>query len=248
MITYKDRVKAYDANKLTERPSKEIIELFEKTPTAFISDAMKRAGLTGVTITDLFPINQDWFREYRKNYAGPAITMRFVPNTKAYEYTESPYMHTEIVEQMQPGDVLVIDGLNGPHAFWGENAHRTAIRMGAKMIVDYGYTRDCTPIRKMNLPVYATGITMNSYVLHFDVAGYNVPVNCGGAQIRAGDIVVGDADGVLVVPKERVDEIAEAALDITDLEQKMNEWVDAGESWGEKIYPEVHARKYLKKK
>jgi regulator of RNase E activity RraA len=237
----------YEKNRLTQRPGKKTIELLENVPSAFVADAMKALGLTGVIMSGLFPIQKNLFLQDGKSFSGPAITMKFVPSTKAHDYTESPYLFAEIADEIQNGDVLVIDGLNAQCAFWGDNVHHTSMKKGAKMILVYGSVRDVTPIKKTNLPVFATGITMNDFSLLYDVVGYNITINCGGAQVRPGDLVVGDADGVLVIPKEKIDAVSDKILEIIEAEKLMEDWVEAGESWGDKIYPEVHKRKYAKK-
>ena len=229
----------------------ETIQFLRRCPTAFISDAFKKLEFDkdNLTTGDPSPLveftnTEDGLLGSATHIAGPAVTMRFVPATEAAMYTDLEYKHTDIVEHADPGSVIVIDGQGGPYGFWGKNASLTAINNDLEAVVIDGYTRDTRPVKDSGFPVFATGTTMNSYVRQYDLVGHNEPVNVAGATVHAGDIVVGDNDGVVVIPQTHFDEILETVKEIVDLEANMTEWVEEGRGWEEDIYPKVHKHKY----
>lgn len=237
----------------SEGPSDDVIEFLRECPTAFLSDAFKKLGLDkdNLTAGELSPMKEftnteDGILGSAKHIAGPAVTMRFVPATEAELYTDLEFKHTDIVEHASAGSVIVIDGQGAPYGFWGKNANLTAVREELEGVIINGYTRDVRPVLDANFPVFATGTTMNSYVRQYDLVGHNDTVNMCGATVNHGDIIVGDNDGVVVVPKTHLDEILEEAENIIGLEDDMTKMVEEARSWNEEIYPDVHKRKYTK--
>lgn len=237
----------------SDESTESAVEFLRKCPTAFLSDVYKKIGLDkdNLTAGELSPLKEftnteDGILGSAFHIAGPAVTMRFVPATEAELYTDLEYKHTDIVENADPGSVIVIDGQGAPYGYWGKNANLTAIRENLEGVVIDGYTRDVRPVKDANLPVFCTGTTMNSYVRQYDLVGYNDTVNVDGATIHPGDMIVGDNDGVVVVPQTHFDEILEEAKNIVELEEDMTELVEESRSWNEDIYPTVHKQKYTK--
>lgn len=233
----------YASKKLNRRPSSEVIDLLRTTPPSFVSDYLKQIGIVNHTIRGVKPLSP--FKEYRRHIAGPAYTMQMAPVTEAYPYTSAPYMHTEVEEQGEEGDVFVIAGQGAPYGFWGDHTTHQAINQKLEAVVIDGYTRDSRPIRDTGFPLFATGVTFESYVRRFDPVGYNVTVAVGGAMVRPGDIIVGDDDGVVVIPIEVLDDVVEGVRKIAETEDMLREAVATEKPWSE-IYPEIHRRKYLK--
>lgn len=232
----------YEAHRLLKRPAPALIETLRKIPTAFISDYLKQIGVINHTLRGVHPLSP--FPEYRQHIAGPAITMDLAPVSEAYPYTHAPYMHTEIVEQAQAGDVVVIAGKGAPFGFWGDHTTHQAIRQRLSAVVIDGFTRDSRPIKDTGFPVFSTGVTFESYVRRFDPVGYNVTVACAGAMVRPGDVIVGDDDGVVVIPIEVLDRVVAGMAVIDEAESELREAVEKGVAWSE-IYPEIHRKKYL---
>jgi len=220
-----------------------MIAFLKTIPPSFVSDYLKKIGIVNHTIRGVRPLCP--FQDYRRHAAGPVITMHLVPVSEAYPYMDAPYMHTEIVEQAEAGDVVVIAGQGAPYGFWGEHTTHQALNQGVDAVVIDGYTRDSRPIIDSGLPVFCTGVTFESYVRRYDPVGYNVPVACGGAMVRPGDVVVGDDDGVVVIPKEVLPEVVRGVQTIAEAEEELREAVASGTPWNE-IYPKIHRRKYLR--
>ena len=231
----------YEAWALQKRPEPEALEYLRKVPTAFVSDCLKRLEIRNHALRDV-RLSYDMPGK-RVSIAGAAITMQWAPHTEVRPYYEAAYLHTEVVEQAQAGDVLVIAGMGAPYGFWGEHATNQAIKQRLEGVVIDGYTRDIKPIRASGFCVFSTGLTFESYVRRYDPIGFNTPVSVAGAHVRPGDVIMGDDDGVLVIPQEIVNQVADVAVDIERLEVELDKAVKSGKPWTE-IYRDIHHRKY----
>jgi regulator of RNase E activity RraA len=231
----------YEAWALKERPDEATLKYLRSVPTAFVSDCLKRLEIRNHALRDVRLSYEMPGKQV--SIAGAAITMQWAPHSEVRPYYEAPYLHTQVVEQAQAGDVIVIAGMGAPYGFWGEHASNQALNQGVQGIVIDGYTRDIKPIRKSGLCVFSTGVTFESYVRRYDPVGFNTTVSVAGAMVRPGDIMMGDDDGVLVIPQEIVGKVADVAADIERLEIDLGEAVKAGTPWTD-IYRNIHHRKY----
>jgi regulator of RNase E activity RraA len=231
----------YEAWALKDRPDEETLRYLRTVPTAFVSDCLKRLEIRNHALRDV-RLAYD-MPEGQVSIAGAAITMQWAPHTETRPYYEAPYLHTEVVEQAQAGDVIVIAGMGAPYGFWGEHASAQAVNQRVQGVVIDGYTRDIKGVRKSGLCVFSTGVTFESYVRRYDPIGFNTPVSVAGAFVRPGDVMMGDDDGVLVVPQEIVSQVAEVAADIERLELDLGQAVKSGMPWSD-IYRTIHHRKY----
>ena len=109
----------------------------------------------------------------------------------------------DALEQAQPGELLVVDASSSPSAVCGELIATEAERKGLAGIVLDGFCRDVAGLRRLALPFYATGSRPNAGGAAV-VEPLAVPVRCGGVEVRPGDLLFGDDDGVLVGPVEQV--------------------------------------------
>lgn len=138
-----------------------------------------------------------------KRIAGPAVTAFCAP-------ADNLMMH-QALYLAEPGDVLVVT-VRGEDcgAQWGDTAAAYAKNKGLAGIVVEGGIRDIDGLRALESPVWSTAISP----AHPDKAGagvVNAPIVCDGVQVRPGDVIVADGDGVLVIPKERLAEVVETA-------------------------------------
>lgn len=143
--------------------------------------------------------------------AGPAVTVRLVRDEQASVVTAG-LRFVELLEEAEPGSVVVAvldDG--GSAAVVGEAfAVLARSRRLAGFVVD-GSVRDVERLRVVDVPVFARGTAPGSAGGHYRVDGVNVPVVSGGAAVSPGDLIVGDADGVVVVPSAAVERTLEGA-------------------------------------
>lgn len=235
----------YEAWALKQRPDRETLAYIRTVPTAFVSDCLKRLEIRNHVLRDV-RLSYD-LPGKQVSVAGAAITMQWAPHSEVLPYYESPYLHTQVVEQAQEGDIIVIAGMGAPYGFWGEHASNQAVNQKVQGVVIDGYTRDIKGCQSTGLAVFSTGVTMESYVRRYDPVGFNTTVSAAGAMVRPGDVVMGDNDGVLVIPQEIVGKVAEVAADIERLEVDLGKAVAAGVPWSE-IYRTIHHRKYYQTK
>jgi regulator of RNase E activity RraA len=167
----------------TPHPEEAQINAFRGVPTGNIADAMDRMGAMDYRIK---PISNN------TTLCGPALTVRTRPGDNL--------MVWKALEVATPGDVLVIATYDYPTAStFGEFVVMAAKAKGLAGIVSDGMCRDVTGIRATNLPVFAAG-TVPSSPQKDGPGEIGGPVSCGGLVVHPGDMVVGDEDGVVVVP------------------------------------------------
>lgn len=135
-------------------------------------------------------------------------------NTYSVSEGDNPYdIEIALVDDLKPGDVAVF-GCDGPTiriAPWGELLSTAARCRGAVGCVTDGLVRDIRAIRKMNFAVFHGGIGPLNSKGRAKMMTKDVPVNCGGVLVNPGDLVFGDADGVVVIPFDIADEVVQAA-------------------------------------
>jgi len=187
----------------------EIIRIFKMVSTPNISDAMHRTGdLEGLRM--ITP---------NVKLIGPALTVRTYPGDWAKP--------VEAIDKAEKGQVLVIDvGGVGP-AVWGELATHSAIQKGLGGVVIYGAIRDVPEIVKLRFPAYAKIITPTAG----EPKGFGeigVPIRMGKVRVFTGDWIVGDEDGVVVIPKDKAVEIANRAMDVLERENRIREEIKEG--------------------
>jgi 4-hydroxy-4-methyl-2-oxoglutarate aldolase len=164
--------------------------VLEPLPTAELADA------AGVPIAMDARIRPVWSGA---RLAGPAFTVRTPPG----EFLSVQ----EGMDGAPAGSVLVVDGgADLRRALWGDNMSRLALDRGIAGIVVDGAVRDREGIEALGFPAFAAGSVPTPPVRE-QRGELEVPVECGGVEVRPGDFVYGDADGVVVVPHERHDEI-----------------------------------------
>jgi RraA family protein len=179
--------------KKINRPSRELVERFAGLPVANIADEMNRLGCVDARIK---PLNN-------KPLLGTAFTVKA-------RIGDNLLFH-KALDLAQPGDVIVVDGQGDlVNSLTGEIMMRQALKKGLAGIVVDGAVRDSEALREMDLAIYAAGVTPKGP--YKDGPGeINVPVCCGGVSINPGDIIVGDADGIVVISPKDAPVIAEKA-------------------------------------
>jgi regulator of RNase E activity RraA len=144
---------------------------------------------------------------------------------------ENPYeLEIRLVDDLAPQEVVVLAaGASGRIAPWGELLSTACRARGAAGCVTDGLVRDVRAIRAMQFPVFAGGIGPLDTKGRGKVVAIDVPVECGGVAIRPGDLLFGDADGVVVVPREIEGEILRAAFEKVAGEDRTRAALERGE-------------------
>jgi len=137
---------------------------------------------------------------------------------------------TEALDDLQPGEVYLARGGTQPAAMWGEILTATAQVRGARGAVVDGYHRDSVKVLGQGFPVFSTGAYALDSSVRTVVRDFRVPVEIGEVSISPGDLVVGDIDGVLVIPAAVEDEVIERALAKAATENVVRIAIEAGMS------------------
>lgn len=193
------------------------VQAFSEIPVANVSDCMARMSAGGPRLR---PMHK------QGRIIGPALTVKTRPGDNL--------MIHKALEMVQPGDVLVVDGGGDlTNALVGELMTTYAAARQVAGFVINGAIRDLDVISEGSFPVYAAGVTHRGP--YKDGPGeINVPIAIDGMVIRPGDLVMGDADGLLCVPMAEAEEILAAAINKVALEKKMMNDIRAGQldqSW-----------------
>ncbi len=147
-----------------------------------------------------------------------------------YEIPDEPYQQEiAAVDNLKQDDVLVCS-TNGSTriCFWGELLSTAARARGARGAVIDGFIRDVRKIMEMQFPIFTTGITPVDSNGRGEVVAYNVTIECGGVTVNPGDIVFGDADGVVVIPQTVETQVIEAALEKVSGENRTRDALQEG--------------------
>lgn len=198
------------------RSIRELVLAFTELSTPNVSDALDRLGIRG-GCQGLIPIVTG------KKIVGPAFTVKYVP-VGIVKGTAGDY-----IDDAQEGDVIVLDNGGRTHCtVWGDILTYVAnTKKLAGTVID-GVCRDVDGIRNLSYPVFSLG--------HFAVTGkdrvmlqsVNETVAIRDIQVRPGDLIMGDDTGVLVIPRDRADEVLEVALKIDEAERNIIEEVKKG--------------------
>lgn len=198
---------------MTEDP----IEVFEQCETSIVSDAMDEHGLDGV-VTGLDAVAPDHAA------VGRARPIRF-ETARTEGLTNFPY---EMLDAIAEDEVFVLDGIGLDISCWGGQASNLAENSGmAGVVVDGGY-RDVPDIHEGSFPVFGRQPTPKSGQGRMRVESTDAPVTVDGVRVDIGDVVIADATGIVVVPAEHEEAVAESAADILADERDLSEMIDEG--------------------
>lgn len=184
-------------------------------PVAVLADVLDRLGHRGqVASHRLRPVTD------RDALVGRAFTIRAVESD---EERENPYEHEIAAVDALPAGSVVVMATGGCYdaAVWGELLCTRALARGALGAVVDGAVRDLGALRELGLPTFAASVSANDSAGRVAVVSYGEAVVCGGVDVSPGDLVVGDADGVVVVPADA----AAAALDAAEAKRTAEEVV-----------------------
>jgi RraA family protein len=191
--------------------SAQLVQAYKGLPVANISDCMARMSAAGPRLR---PMHQGG------PLAGPALTVKTRPGDNL--------MIHKALTMAQPGDVIVVDaGGDLTNALFGEIMVATAVKLGLAGIVLNGAVRDSEEIGQGDFPLYAAGVSHRGP--YKDGPGeINVPIAIDGMVIHPGDLIVGDADGLLCVPRDQAEAILAATHEKMEAEKKMLADIAAG--------------------
>lgn len=186
--------------------------------TGPVSDAMEQLGLPRAVLTGWRYINQD----QTAAIVGPAFTLRQAAKGRAVPHDEDRMRQGQVAAELaQAGDVIVIDvGGRTDICTWGENHSQRAQSRGIAGLVVHGAVRDSAWIEHLGFPVLCRGVSPVASRWDLESVAVNEPVTIGGVLIRPGDLIYGDADGVLVIAAEQIDAVLERARAVHEREEQ----------------------------
>ena len=224
-----------------DKPKKAILEELKSVPTAFIADAMKGLGLN---VQALYMPDLGALSSVRgKTIVGTAMTMRVLPHYQGEGPLYSPHYNGEVMQNVAEGDIVVIEAHGQKLASWGEFVSKaTIMRKGIAAVID-GYVRDVDRIFSLGFHVYCRGRTMVANSLISEIVDFNKPIYCDGAQVRPDDIIVADNDGVLVIPRARLKQVAQRVKDVFEVELEESESINKGLG-GRELMKMTYRKKY----
>ncbi len=191
-------------------------ETWNSLSVAAVSDALDRCGIEGQCL-GIRPLASGF------RLLGPAVTVRYAPRGSEAG-TVGDY-----IDDVQAGEVVVLD--NGGRldaTVWGDILTEVAHRRGIAGTVIHGVCRDVARSLQLSYPIFSRGATMRTGKDRVQVEAYNVPVSLGAVRVEPGDVLFGDADGVVAIPLARQREVLEVALQIESRENQIRDAVAAG--------------------
>jgi len=200
----------------------ELSALFEGLDTPGVSDAMDKLGLPGQCF-GISPLDN-----YARVVVGPAFTVKYV------SASTPPGTVGDFIDDVAEGDVVVIDNDGRTDCtVWGDIMTQYAGDRGIAGTVIDGACRDVSKALGDGYPLFTRGRFMRTGKDRVQVESVNTPVSVGTARVCARDIVVADANGVVVVPRARAREVATLARKIEAVESQIREHIASGKTLGE---------------
>jgi regulator of RNase E activity RraA len=182
-----------------------LIERLGRLHPAVVADCLDRAGLRNQVLAPHIRPIAPTMRACGRAATVHCIEVDDVPASRDDWYRNE----LASVDALKPGDVVVVSTCRG--SYWGELLATASTFQGARGVVADAYTRDTLALIEMGFPTFAAGIHCADSLGRIDVDAYGVPIVCGGVEVAPGDLVLGDNDGVVVVPAARGEEIVAAA-------------------------------------
>ena len=198
--------------------------------TAVVGDVMDVAGLTQQFLpATIKPLRDDML------VIGRAMPVQEADCSGETVYTAAkrqPFgLMFEALDDLKPGEVYICAGGTPDYARWGELMSTRAIKLGAAGAVVEGYSRDTRGILRLNFPTFSMGRYAQDQGIRGRVIDFRCPIRfANGAVVQPGDLVFGDIDGVVIVPRQHEAEIIAAALEKVRGENKVRRAIEAGMS------------------
>lgn len=195
--------------------------------TATLAHQLQQRGIRSSFLSGLAPLRP------QQRMVGRARTLRYVALREDVQrkYGGGDNAQRRAVESAEPGDVLVIEARGVPDAGTIGDIYVTRLlALGAAGVVTDGALRDTPAIAEIDIPVYRQSSHAATYGRHHMPYSVDDAITCAGVFVEPGDVVVGDAEGVVVIPAALVEEVTAAALAQEDVEAFAIERVGAGES------------------
>lgn len=205
-------------------------EKLMKVSTATLATCVFKRGLRGQFIQNVQRLSKS-----AQNMVGEAFTLRYIPAREDLNtievFKDRSHPQRSAIEACPAGAVMVIDSRKDARAAsaGGILVGRLKARGVAGVVTDGGF-RDSAEIAELGIPAYHQRPSAPTNLTHHHAIDVNIPIGCGDAPVFPGDVIVGDADGVIVLPAHLADELADEAFNMTIYEDFVTEEVARGRS------------------
>lgn len=198
------------------------LDRLDRLFVAVVSDSLDQVGLrNNIIASHIRPLRDD------ARLVGFASTVELQMVTAPPAAREDAYRgELEAIDALQPGDVMVVSTC--PGSYWGEMLTIAAMKRRAQGIVADAFTRDVKAVRHLGFPTFVSGISAQDSLGRTDVVQHGNTIDCGGVSVSNGDLVIGDVDGVAVIPWEVADEVIGLAENRVAIEGQMRGELEGG--------------------
>ncbi len=213
---------------MAKKISRETLDLLLIPSTATLTSVLRQHGITRTFMHGVAPLRPNM------KMAGPAFTLRYLPMREDLDpgtVDNLKDVQRVGIEQINEGEVFVIDARGDTHA--GTMGSILATRLhcrGAAGIVTDGAYRDSPVIAELGMAAYAAAMNAHTNKTIHHPSEIQVPIACGDVAVYPGDIIVGDEEGVVVVPAHLAEQVAQTAAEMEEKEVFITEKIQAGAS------------------
>jgi len=198
------------------------------TSTATVATALFKRGFRNQFIQDVHPLSP-----VQPVLVGEAFTLRYMPAREDLNqlavFRDRGHPQRKAIEDCPPGAVMVMDSRKDARAASAGSILVTRLmKRGVAGVVTDGGFRDSAEIARLGFPAYHHRPSAPTNLTLHQAIDINVPIGCGDAPVFPGDVILGDSDGVIVIPANIADEIAEEAYEMTAFEDFVTEQVTGG--------------------
>ncbi len=216
-------IKSREAHELVEFPVplEELLDRFEHVTTPMINDALRERNL-------VYRILPNGIQPLREHYrvAGIAFTVK---GSKSLTMSNDMAERVKMIESIPAHSFVIWDtDQDNESTQWGEVITMAAIRRGCRGAAVDGGVRDTDKVLEMKFPVFARYRNSNGMLGRFRITGWEIPIKIGDVIIYPGDVIFGDIDGVIVIPRALAYEVLLRAEEIRDGETTLKRWVREG--------------------
>jgi regulator of RNase E activity RraA len=207
----------------------EALDMLRQVSASTVATQLYKRGFRQPQLLGVRPLSQ-----VSDGFVAEAFTMRFIPAREDVN-TPDPYrsgntLQWEAIESVPPGHAIVVDSRGDTRAASGGDMLMTrAWKRGAAAFITDGGLRDGHVLAQLPFPTYASAVTITTRAAWHHVADLQVPIGCAGVAVYPGDVLMGDRDGVIVIPRSLVTELAEPSLEQERIEAFVSTKIHAGE-------------------
>ncbi|HUZ54600.1 MAG TPA: ribonuclease activity regulator RraA [Streptosporangiaceae bacterium] len=208
--------------------SQQTLSALSRASTATLQTQLFARGLRNTFLFGLRPLDPRASR-----FVGEAFTLRYIPAREDIDvletFSDPAHPQRRAIESVGPGQVLVMDCRGEGRAASAGHILTTRLqRRGAAALVTDGSVRDSPQMRQMSFPAFTAAVSATTNLVLHHAVDVQVPIGCSGVPVFPGDILVGDEEGVVVIPRHLAAEIAQPAAEQEELEGFILDRVRAG--------------------